>query len=138
MADIERQASELREAARSFYNTVAIKAVVCDLSGSVIGWDAVTAAGERLRLALLNQYEIAIVTDGLQPIPPAALRAHEVQPEAVDARLDLAEPGERLLAADALEHVTGVLPSRDAPVTPVTLATVKPPRDLRTRLRGDV
>lgn len=135
MADIEQQARELREAARAFYNTVAIKAVVCNLSRSVIGWDAVTAAGARLRLALLDQDRLSIMADGLQPIPMAALRAHEVHSEVVKGGLDLAEASEGLLAANALEHGDDVHPPRDRAVTPVTLANVKPPRNMRVKVR---
>lgn len=123
---------ELVQAAESFYNAVAIHAVVSGLDDSGIGWHGVTAAGARLRLALLDQQAASIVTDGLQSIPPTALRANEVHPEAVDIRLDLAEAGEGLLAANALEHADGVPRSHYSPVTPITLSNIKPPRDLRT------
>lgn len=108
---------ELRAAARDFYNTVAIMAVVCDLSSLVIGWNPVVAAGARLRLALLNQDGTAVVADSLKPIAAAALGANEVHPEAVDGSLDSAEPGERLAAADALEHSRGVLLGDDSRAT---------------------
>lgn len=125
---------ELVQAAQSFYNAVAIHAVVSGLDHSGIGWHGVMAAGARLRLALLDQQAASIVTDGLQSITPTALWADEVHPEAVDVRLDLAEAGEGLLAANALEHAVGVRPARYSPVTPVTVSTIKPPRDLRTQL----
>ena len=110
---------ELRAAARDFYNTVAIMAVVCDLSSLVIGWDPVVAAGARLRLALLNQDGNAVVADSLKPTTAAALGANEVHPEAVDVGLDLAEPGKRHAAADALEHSRCVLMQDDNHATEV-------------------
>ncbi|WP_282259700.1 hypothetical protein [Stenotrophomonas sp. PS02301] len=107
----------LSEAAREFYNTVAIKAVVCGLSNLVIGWDEIVAAGARLRLALLDQNATAVMADSLQPIPATTLGANKVHPEAVDVGFDLVEPGEPLLAADALEHEDGVHPAYDSDMT---------------------
>jgi hypothetical protein len=125
---------ELHQAAQSFYNAVAIHAVVSGLHHSGIEWHGVTPAGTRLRLALLDQQTASVMADGLQPITPTARWANEVHPEAVDVRLDLAETGKDLLAANALEHAEGVPPAHDRPVTPATLATVTPPSDLRTLL----
>ncbi|MGE8280099.1 MAG: hypothetical protein ACN6O2_06635 [Stenotrophomonas sp.] len=59
-------------------------------------------------LDLHNQHGIAVVADSSQVVPSPALGAHEVHPEAVDAGLDLGKSGERLLAADALEHAVSV------------------------------
>jgi hypothetical protein len=106
--------------------------VLWGLNSSIAGWNPVGVAGARLWLALLDQKTTAVGADGLQPVPPTALRTHEVHPEAVDIRLDLAETGEHLLAANALEHADGVPRSHYRPVTPITLSNIKPPRDLRT------
>jgi len=130
----EQCKGELIQAAQSFYNAVAIHAVVSRLDRSAIGWHGVMAAGARLRIGLLDQQTTSVVADGLQPVPPTALRTNEVHSEAVDIRLDLAEASEGLTAANALEHSDGVRPAYCRPVTPVTLATIKPPRDLRTQL----
>lgn len=108
--------------------------VLCGLNSSVAGWNPVAVACARLRLVLLDQKASVVGADGLQPVPPTALRTNEVHPEAVDVRFDLAEAGEDLLAANALEHADGVPASHYRPVTPVTVATIKPPRDLRTQL----
>ena len=68
--------------------------------------DAVAAAGERLRLALLDQRSTLIPADDLQVVTSPASGAHEVQPEAVDVGLDLAETCERRAAADlSLIHI---------------------------------
>jgi hypothetical protein len=128
----EQCKGELVQAAQSFYNAVAIHAVVIGVDRSGIGWQGVMAAGARLRLALLDQQPASVVADGLQPIAPTALRTNEVHPEAVDVRFDLAEADEDLLAANALEHADGVPRSHYRPVTPITLSNIKPPRDLRT------
>ena len=138
MADTEKQARELHEAARNFYNATVGDPAVTIRCQSGPARDAVTAAGARLRLALLNQHGFTFMADGSQVIPTPAPGAHEVHPKAVDVGLNLTEPGERLLAADALEHADGLPPAHDRQVTPVTLATVKPPRNRRTRLREDV
>lgn len=106
--------------------------VVCGLNSSLAGWNPFTVAGARLGLALLDQKTTAVGADGLQPVPPTALRTHEVHPEAVDVRLDLAKPVEGLLAANALEHADGVPRSHCRFITPITLSNIKPPRDLRT------
>nr|WP_164082621.1 hypothetical protein [Stenotrophomonas pavanii] len=111
------QVDELRAAARVFHNTVALKAVVCDLADLVIGWDAVVAAGARLRLALLNQNATAVVSDSLQPIPATAARTRVVQSEAVNGGLDLVESSESPMAMCALEHGPGVRPNHDGEVT---------------------
>lgn len=79
--------------------------------------DAFTAAGERLRLALLDQGNTPILADHSQVVAPAAAGAREVQPEAVDVGLDLPEPSERLAAADALEHGPGIRAEHDEEVT---------------------
>ncbi len=111
--------------------------VLCGLDSSVARCNPVAVACARLRLALLDQETASVVTDGLEPIAPTALRADEVHTEAVDAGLDLAEPGEGLLAANALEHADGVPPTHYRPVTPTTLSNIKPPREPRTKLPGN-
>lgn len=108
--------------------------VLCGLNSSVAQCNPVAVACARLRLALLDQETASVVADGFQPIPPTALRANEVHPEAIDVRLDLAETGENLLAANALEHAGDVPGAHDRTVTPTTLANVTPPSDLRTLL----
>ena len=64
-------------------------------------------------LDLHNQHGVAVVADSSQVVPPPALGAHEMHPEAVDVGLDLGKSGERLLAADALEHGRSVSPDRE-------------------------
>lgn len=108
--------------------------VLCGLNSSVAGWNPVAVACARVRLALLDQKTTVVAADGLQPVPPTALRTHEVHPEAVDVRLNLAEAVKGLVAADALEHAVGVRPAHYRLVTPATVATIKPPRNLRTQL----
>lgn len=66
---------------------------------------------------LLNQRGVAVVPNGPQVVPPAALGAHEVHPEAVHAGIDLGEAGESLVAADALEHASGVRQNCDGSAT---------------------
>lgn len=66
---------------------------------------------------LLNQHGVAIVAYSPQVVPPPALGAHEVHPEAVHAGFDLGEAGERLVAADALEHASGVRQNCDGSAT---------------------
>ncbi|WP_282265512.1 hypothetical protein [Stenotrophomonas sp. PS02298] len=66
---------------------------------------------------LLDQQRVAVVADSSQVVPPATLRAHEVHPEAVDSGLNLGEAGERLVAADALEHASGVRQNCDGSAT---------------------
>jgi len=108
---------ELLSAARDFYNATFADPAVTIRCQSAASRDAVTAAGERLRLALLDQRPIFITADNPQVVATPTGGAHEVQPEAVDVGLDLAEPGERLAAADALEHGLGVRPEHDGEVT---------------------
>lgn len=57
---------------------------------------------------LLDKHCLAVVANGPQVVPPPALGAHEVHPEAIDAGLDLSKAGERCVAADALEHAASV------------------------------
>lgn len=66
---------------------------------------------------LLNQRGVAVVPNGPQVVPPAALGAHEVHPEAIHAGIDLGEAGESLVAADALEHASGVRQNCDGSAT---------------------
>lgn len=116
--------AELHAAAEDFYNTVATQAAANELQKSVPSWGLVVTAGARLHLALLNQNGVTVVADSSQVVPPPALGAHEVHPEAVDVGLDLGKSGERLLAADALEHGRSVSPDREgfatAPEGPAT------------------
>lgn len=108
---------ELLSAAKDFYNATVADPAVTIRCQSAASRDAVTAAGERLRLALLDQRPIPVAADNLQVVAPSANGAHEVQPEAVDVGLYLVEPGERLAAANALEHAPGVRPEHDGEVT---------------------
>ncbi|WP_165931106.1 hypothetical protein [Stenotrophomonas sp. ATCM1_4] len=78
------------------------------------------------RAALLNQHRVAIVADSPQVVPSPALGAHEVHPEAVDVGLDLGEAGERLVAADALEHASGVRQNCDGSATAPAAWTAVP------------
>lgn len=81
------------------------------------------------RAALLNQHGVAVVANCLEVVPPAALGAHEVHPETVDAGLDLGKSGECLLAADALEHAVSVSAECDRSATALdgfVLAPVEP------------
>lgn len=110
-------ADELLAAARDFYNATVADPSVIIRCESAASRDAVTTAGERLRLALLGQHPALIPTDDLQVVAASAPGAHEVHPEAVDVGLDLAEPGEGAVAADALEHGSGVRPEHDGEVT---------------------
>ncbi|HEL5400092.1 TPA: hypothetical protein ACOEQZ_001254 [Stenotrophomonas maltophilia] len=108
---------ELLVAARDFYNaTVADPAVIIRCQ-SAASRDSVATAGERLRLALLDQSLASVMASHPQLVPPAAAWAHEVQPEAVNGGLDLGEPGESLMAADALKHEAGVRPEGDGQAT---------------------
>ncbi|MGR4894987.1 hypothetical protein ACIPR8_06895 [Stenotrophomonas sp. LARHCG68] len=66
---------------------------------------------------LLNQHGVAIVAYSPQVVPSPALGAHEVHAEAVHAGFDLGEAGERLVAADALEHASGVRQNCDGSAT---------------------
>ena len=66
---------------------------------------------------LHNQHGVAVVADSSQVVPPSALAAHEVHPEAIDAGLDLGKSGESLLAADALEHAASVSAACDGSAT---------------------
>lgn len=66
---------------------------------------------------LHDQRRVAVAADNSQVVTPPALGAHEVHPEAVNIGLDLAESGERLVAADALEHASGVRQGCDGSVT---------------------
>lgn len=68
-------------------------------------------------LDLHNQHGVAVVANGPKVVPPPALGAHEVHPEAVHTGLDLGEAGERLLAADALEHTASVSTDCDGSAT---------------------
>lgn len=108
--------------------------VLCGLNSSVARCNPVAVACARLRLALFDQETASVVADGFQPIPPAALRANEVHPEAVDVRVDLAEADESFSAANALEHSEVLPPPHDRAVSPITVANIKPPRDQRTQL----
>ncbi|HDS1228104.1 TPA: hypothetical protein QEF71_002268 [Stenotrophomonas maltophilia] len=117
MKNIEKRARELFEAARGLYNATIGDPSVTIRCESAASRDAVAAAGERLRLTLLDQRPALIPADGLQVVTSSAPGAHEVHPEAVDVGLDLAEPRERLMAADALEHRAGVLPEGDGAAT---------------------
>jgi len=119
MDAIEKRVWELFEAARALYNATIGDPDVTIRCQSVASRDAVAAAGERLRLALLNQGRASIMADHPQVVSPAAVGAHEVHPEAVDVGLDLAEPGEGegAVAADALEHEACVRPDGDGEAT---------------------
>lgn len=117
MDAIEKRVWELFEAARALYNATIGDPDVTIRCQSGASRDAVAAAGERLRLALLNQGRASIMADHPQVVSPAAVGAHEVHPEAVDVGLDLAEPGEGAVAADALEHGAGVRPDGDGEAT---------------------
>lgn len=109
---------ELYEAARAFYNTISTIAVVIDLKASLPeSWKLVESTGRRLCVALLNQRGVAVVPNGSQVVPPATLGAHEVHPEAVDSGFDLGEAGKRHVAADALEHASGVRGQCDGSAT---------------------
>lgn len=108
---------ELLAAARDFYNATVADPAVTIRCQSPASRDSVTAAGERLRLALLDQGCTSVMADHPQFVAPAAAGTREVQPEAVDGGLDLAEPGERHAAADALEHASGIGPEHDDEVT---------------------
>ncbi|WP_153855828.1 hypothetical protein [Stenotrophomonas sp. MH181796] len=110
-------ANEMLSVARDFYNATVADPAVTIRCQSAAARDAVTAAGERLRLALLDQRSVFITTDNLQVVATPAGGAHEVQPEAVDVGLYLVEPGEHLAAANALEHGSGVRPEHDGEVT---------------------
>lgn len=110
-------ADELLAAARDFHNATVADPSVIIRCESAASRDAVTTASERLRLALLNQHPALIPTDDLQVVAASASGAHEVQPETVDAGLDLVESGERDVAADALKHGSGVRPEHDGAVT---------------------
>ncbi|KRG71791.1 hypothetical protein ABB27_02605 [Stenotrophomonas terrae] len=66
---------------------------------------------------LLDQRRVSVVANGSQVVPPPALWAHEVHPEAVDSGLDIGKAGERLVAADALEHASGVRQNCDGSAT---------------------
>lgn len=114
---------ELYEASRAFYNTISTIAVVLDLKAFLPeSWKLVESTGARLCVALLNQHGVAVVADSSQVVPPPALGAHEVHPEAVHAGIDLGKAGERLLAADALEHASGVREDCDGSATAQTVA----------------
>ncbi len=117
MDAIEKRALELFEASRGLYNATIGDPAVTIRCQSGAARDAVAAAGERLRLALLDQRPALIPADDQQVVTSSAPGAHEVQPEAVDVGLDLAEPGERLAAADALEHDPGIRPEGDGQAT---------------------
>ncbi|HHA2922765.1 TPA: hypothetical protein ACOFDN_001108 [Stenotrophomonas maltophilia] len=108
---------ELLSAARDFYNATVADPAVTIRCQSAAARDAVTASGERLRLALLDQGRTSVMADHSQVVAPTAAGTGEVQPEAVDSGLGLAEPCERLAAADALEHAPGVRPKHDGEVT---------------------
>lgn len=123
MNAIEKRARELFEAARGLYNaTIGDPAVTirCESSSSR---DDVAAAGERLRIALLDHRPALIPADHPQVVSPAAVGTHEVHTEAVDVGLDLAEACERRAAADAREewsageHWIGVRPEGDGQAT---------------------
>ncbi len=117
MNAIEKRSRELYEAARGFYNATIGDPEVTIRCKSGEARDVVTAAANRCFLALLDQRTSLVAADNLQVVAAPAHGAHEVQPEAVDVGLDLAEPGERLLAADALEHGAGVRPEGDGQAT---------------------
>ncbi len=117
MDAIQKRARELFEAARGLYNATIGDPSVTIRCQSGAARDAVAAAGERLRLALLDQRPAVIPADDLQVVTSSAPGAHEVQPEAVDVGLDLVESGERDVAADALEHEAGVRPEGDGETT---------------------
>lgn len=117
MNEIEKRARELFEAARGLYNATIGDPAVTIRCESAASRDAVAAAGARLRLALLDQRPTLIPADDLQVVTSSAAGAYEVQPEAVDVGLDLAESGEPLAAADALEHEAGVRPGGDGQAT---------------------
>ncbi|MDH0071617.1 hypothetical protein N5D13_06090 [Stenotrophomonas maltophilia] len=110
-------ADELLAAAKDFYNATVADPSVIIRCESAASRDAVTSAGERLRLALLDQRPAFIPADDHQVVTSSAAGAHEVQPEVVNVGLDLAESGKRLTAADALEHGPGVRPEHDDEVT---------------------
>ncbi|WP_414553708.1 hypothetical protein [Stenotrophomonas forensis] len=117
MDAIEKRALELFDAARGFYNaTIADPAVTIRCQSCAVR-DAVAAAGERLRLPLLDQRPALIPADDLQVVTSSAPGAHEVQPEAVDVGLDLAELGKDAVAGDALEHVSEVRQEGDGQAT---------------------
>ncbi|WP_414498473.1 hypothetical protein [Stenotrophomonas maltophilia] len=117
MNAIEKRSRDLFEAARGLYNATIGDPAVTIRCQSGAARDAVAAAGERLRLALLNQHPALIPADDLQVVTSSAPGAHEVQPEAVDVGLDLAEPGEDAVAGHALEHVSDVRPEGDGLAT---------------------
>ena len=68
-------------------------------------------------IVLLHQRRPLIMTEHSQVVAPTAAGTHEMQPQAVDGGLDLVESGERLTAANALEHGPGVRPKHDGKVT---------------------
>ncbi|WP_159054975.1 hypothetical protein [Stenotrophomonas maltophilia] len=110
-------ANELLAAARDFYNATVADPAVTIRCQSAAARDVVTAAGERLRLALLDQGRTSVTAGHSQVVAPAAAGTHEMQPQAVDGGLDLVESGEHLMAANALEHGPGVRPEHDGRVT---------------------
>jgi hypothetical protein len=117
MNEIEKRARELYEAARDSYNTTVANPAVTIRCQSAVAREAVAVSTERLRLKLLNQGAVVVVPDRAQFVAPAALRAHEVHPEAIDCRRGLIEPSECFLAADAREHEAGVRPQGDREAT---------------------
>ncbi|HEL7612254.1 TPA: hypothetical protein ACKP7M_000556 [Stenotrophomonas maltophilia] len=117
MDAIEKRARELFAAAKALYNATIGDPSVTIRCQSGASRDAVAAAGERLRLALLDQDHTSAAANHAHVIPPSAAGAHEVQAKAVDVGLDSVEPGERFAAADALEHGAGVRPEGDGQAT---------------------
>lgn len=117
MDAIEKRAQELFAAAKALYNATIGDPAVTIRCQSGASRDAVAAAGERLRLALLDQGHTSAAANHAQVIPPSAAGAHEVKAKAVDVGLDSVEPGERFAAADALEHGAGVRPEGDGQAT---------------------
>ncbi len=110
-------ADQLLTAAMDFYNATVADPAVTIRCQSAAARDAVTASGERLRLALLDQGRTSVTAGHAQDVAPAAAGTHEMQAQAVDGGLDLLESGEHLMAANALEHGPGVRPEHDGEVT---------------------
>ena len=68
-------------------------------------------------MILLDQRPVLISADDLKAITSSAAGTDEMQPKAVDVGLDLVEPEECPVTADALEHNSGVRPEHDGEVT---------------------
>ncbi|HHA2690821.1 TPA: hypothetical protein ACOEPG_002800 [Stenotrophomonas maltophilia] len=117
MDAIEKRVRELHAAAKAFYNATVGDPSVTIRCQSSLARNAVTAFGERVRLALLDKDLARIVAHGTEVVAAATGGAHEVHSDVIDGRLDLPKPGERLLAADALEHGAGVLAGGDGQAT---------------------